>query len=127
VRSERQPWSPNRRPLVTTNFGDFDNAKAVEFGLSALGRSFFDGGAPAETRAHRSDDQYQRIRLRQPLYPAITCSTPMPSMRLWDSLLLTEPSTFVSGTFPFNGICRKKERADEQTQTADLISSYEFA
>jgi DNA-binding XRE family transcriptional regulator len=23
VRSERQPWSPNRRPLVTANFGEF--------------------------------------------------------------------------------------------------------
>jgi hypothetical protein len=23
VRSERQPWSPNRRPLVTANFVEF--------------------------------------------------------------------------------------------------------
>jgi hypothetical protein len=56
--------------------------------FSALGRSFFDGGAPTQTRVHRSDGQCQRIRLRHLLYPATTCSTTMQGRRLWDSLLL---------------------------------------
>src|SRR5829696_66370 len=84
-------------------------AKFAVFNFSALGRSSFDCAAPAQTRAHRPDGQCQRIRQRHLLYPATTCSTPMPGRRLWDSLLLTKPSTFVSGTFHFYGICRKNE------------------
>src|ERR687897_3072380 len=52
-------------------------------GFSALGRSFFDGAAPAKTRAHLSDAQCQRIRLSHLLYSPTTCSTPMPRRRLW--------------------------------------------
>jgi hypothetical protein len=48
-----------------------------EFLFLAFGRSFFDGAAPAETRAHRSDGQCQRFRLHHLLYPLTTCSTPM--------------------------------------------------
>ena len=38
-------------------------AKFEESIFYALGRSFFDGAAPTETQAHRSDSQCQRIRL----------------------------------------------------------------
>ena len=64
-------------------------AKFVEFSFSALGRSFFDGAAPAETRLHRSDGPCQRIRLRHLLCPATICSTPMQGTSFRDSLLLT--------------------------------------
>jgi hypothetical protein len=62
---------------------------AVELGFSALGRSFFDGAAPVETRVHRSDGQCQRSRPHHLLYPATTCTTPRQGTRLWESLLLT--------------------------------------
>src|ERR671910_31800 len=58
-------------------------AKFAECGFSALGPSFFDGTAPANTLAHHSDGQCQRSRLRHLLYPATTCSMPMPRTRLW--------------------------------------------
>ena len=41
-----------------------------------------------------------------------------------EKLLLTKPSMFVSETFHFYGICRKK-RADERTRTADLLITSE--
>jgi hypothetical protein len=82
-------------------------AKFAVFNFSALGRSFFEGGAPTQTRAHRPASQCHRIRLRHLLYPATTCSTPMQGRRLWDSLLLTKPSTRTSWAFRFYGFCRQ--------------------
>src|SRR5215203_7450328 len=75
-----------RAPGASSRWPDFRNspnrtsensvkAKFAQCGFSALGPSFFDATAPAETRAHRSDGQCQRIRLRHLLYPATTSST----------------------------------------------------
>ena len=71
------------------NFGESINAK-FRIRLLDTWAAFSDGAPPAETRAHRSDGQCQRIRLTT---AAPTCGTPMPRMRLWDSLLLTKPPT----------------------------------
>src|SRR5215208_3583852 len=70
-------------------FSDSFWAKFAVLNSSAPGRSFFDGAAPTQTRAHRSDRQCQRIILRHLRYPATTRSTPMPRTRPRDSLLLT--------------------------------------
>src|SRR5215212_1696128 len=89
--------------------------------LLSTRRSFFDGAAPTQTRAHRSDSQCQRISLRQLRYPATTCSTPMPRTRLWDSLLLTY--CLQSARHEHRGLLvftdfAGKWRADERTRTA---------
>jgi hypothetical protein len=74
-RGARRPSSPlrGRRPGFATGYywpvwtgamRTSENsvmAKFAELSFSALGRSSFDGAAPAETQAHRSDDQCQRI------------------------------------------------------------------
>src|SRR5215207_7198814 len=78
---ERRPATSTSENSVWTKFAGFN--------VSALGRSFFNGGASAQTRAHRPDGQCKRIRQRHLLGPATTCSTPMQGTRLWDSLLLT--------------------------------------
>jgi hypothetical protein len=96
-----------------------------ECGFSALGLSFFDGGAPAKTRAHLSDAQCQRIRLSHLLYPPTTCSTPMPRRRLWARVYCCHTAdkdldtNFVG--FSFLRDLQEKERADERTRTADLL------
>jgi hypothetical protein len=115
---------PRRRPYTPTSENPI-NAKFVEFGFSRLGRSFFDGAPPAETRADRSDGQCQRISLRQPLHPATTCSTPMPRMRLWDRVYCCPtadkaPDMNIGG-FSFLRDLQEKQRADERTRTADLL------
>ena len=50
-------------------------AKFAQCDFSALGPSFFDATAPAQTRAHLSDGRCQRICLRHLLYPATTSNT----------------------------------------------------
>src|SRR5918995_2701183 len=87
-------------------------AKFAECGFSALVPSFFDGAAPAETRAHGSDGQCQRSRLRHLLYPTTTSSTPMPRRRSFGIectayVLLTKPSARTSLFSHFSWFCRK--------------------
>jgi hypothetical protein len=93
-------------------FSDSLKTKFAQSIIQELGRSLFDGAPPAETRAHRSDGQRQRIRLRQPLHPATTCSTPMPRRRRFGIestayVLLTKPSTRTSWSSHFCMFCRK--------------------
>jgi hypothetical protein len=93
-------------------FSDSLKTKFAQSIIQEHGRSLFDGAPPAETRAHRSDGQCQRIRLRQPLHPATTCSTPMPRRRRFGIestayLLLTKPSTRTSWECRFYRFCRK--------------------
>ncbi len=95
-------------------FSDSLKTKFAQSIIQELGRSLFDGAPPAETRAHRSDGQCQRIRLRQPLHPATTCSTPMPRRRRFGIestayVLLTKPSTRTSWECRFYRFCRKNE------------------
>src|SRR5688572_2301617 len=83
---------PPNTPRHTRNFG--------EFVFSASERSFFDGTAPAETRAHRSDSQHQRILLRhcytlQPLV-ARQCRGRGFGIESTADVLLTKPSTRTS-------------------------------
>ena len=59
-----------------------------------------------------SDGQCHRIRLRNLLYPTITCSTPMPRRRRFGlestaDVLLTKPSTRTSWASRFYWFCRK--------------------
>jgi hypothetical protein len=86
-------------------------AKLAECGYSSLGPSFFDGTAPAETQAHRSDGQCQRFLLRHLLYPTTTCSTPMQGTRFRDSLLLPyccqDPSSMIAVSSLFIGFAGK--------------------
>src|SRR5215208_7738614 len=78
-------------------------AKFAQCGFSALVPSVFDATAPAQTRAHLSDGQCQRICLRHLLYPATTSSMRMVSA----DVLLTKPSARTSGASRFYGFCRK--------------------
>ena len=107
--------------FVTADFRELRLGEVRSIQLLSTLRSFFDGAVPTQTRAHRSDSRCQRISLRHLRYPATTCSTPMPRTRLWDSLLLTKPSMFVS-RFLFLRDLQVKKRADERTRTADLES-----
>jgi hypothetical protein len=100
-------------------------------GFSALGRSFFDGAAPAKTRAHLSDAQCQRIRLKA------TCCTLQQlvarqcrgggfGLESTAAILLTKTLTRTSWASLFYGFCRKKRRADERTRTAFLLITSEL-
>jgi hypothetical protein len=84
-------------------------AKFAVFNFSALGLSFFDGAAPAQTRAYRPASQCQRIRLRHLLCPATTRSTPMQGTRHLDSLLLPLLRLSYLMLLTFYEICRKNE------------------
>jgi hypothetical protein len=87
-------------------------AKFAQCGFSALGPSFFDATAPAET-GHIG----QTVNARGFSYA--TCSTLQPlvarqfrgrgfGIESTADVLLTKPSTRTSSAFRFYGICRKK-------------------
>src|SRR5919112_825785 len=101
-------------------------AKFAECSFSVLRPSFFDGTAPAQNRAHRSDGQCYRIRLRHLLYATTTSSTPMPRTRLWDRVYCcptaAKPLVSALRVLAFLRDLQEKKRADERTRTADLIS-----
>src|SRR5215208_1454475 len=112
---ERRPATSTSENSVWTKFAGFN--------VSALGRSFFNGGASAQTRAHRPDGQCKRIRLRHLLCPATTCSTPMQVTRLLDRVCCCQAFDHPSGAFYlFTGFAGKK-RADERTRTAASSTS----
>jgi len=95
------------RCLVLRTSENSVTAKFTECGFSTLGPSFFDGTAPAETWAHRSDGQCQRIHLR----PAHTCSAPRQGTRLCTgsstaALLLPSFRWSELGILPFYCFCR---------------------
>jgi hypothetical protein len=112
------------RCLVLRTSENSVTAKFTECGFSTLGPSFFDGTAPAETWAHRSDGQCQRIHLR----PAHTCSAPRQGTRLCTgSSTAAKLPVERAGHSTFLLFLQVKKRADERTRTAYPCSSYEFA
>jgi hypothetical protein len=117
VRRERRP-----RDRSKLNFGELRLGEVRSIQL--LGTRANDGAAPTQTQPHRSDGQCHRIRLRHLLYPATTCSTPMPGRRLWASLLLPyccQAFDHPTGPPIFLWDLQEKQRADERTRTAFLI------
>ena len=84
----------------------------AQCGFSALGPSFFDGAAPANTRAHLSDGKCHRG------FAYATCCTPQPlvarqcrgrgfGIESTADVLLTKPSTRTSWASRFYRFCRK--------------------
>src|SRR5829696_3519508 len=116
---EQLPRTPLRRSS--------QNTPSTHFG--ALGQEVWPRllrsgpcAATAETQAHRSDGQCQRSRLRHPLYPTTTSSTPMPRRRLWDRVycLRTADKSFDTNIvcFSFSQDLQENQRVDERTRTA---------